>query len=141
MSNEIPFALWSPDEDVFWNSWIIAGICTEPHVYTPEYPGIFMSDQTSQGWIPKKNGEIVLGWHANVYISGPLVEQFTYGLPQFDQDGNLLPLFDRTWAAEVFRLTEQPADPVTGFPAGFRNADGVTYCDIRDLKSPTNVRA
>lgn len=139
----LEFACWAPDETTFWNSWIDAGICTEPHNFTAEYPGIMISDQTSQGWMPIDAGGVVVpGWHANVRITDPgLTAQFTYGLPQTDANGALLPLFTRTWAAEVFSLTEQAADPVTGLPAGFRNAQGVTYCDMQDISTPTNVIA
>lgn len=143
MTNDmIHFAVWSPSEELFWNSWKQAGIVTAPFEFTPEYPGITISDQTRQGWIPKsKTGEIIPGWHANVRINGPLVQQFTYGLQQYDEQGNLLNLFDRTWAAEVFSLTQKEADPVTNFPAGYRNTDGITYGDVRDIKTPSNVWA
>ena len=65
--------------------------------------------------------------------------EFTHTLEQHDQAGDLLPLWDRTWAAEVFGLTAQPADPETGFPAGMRNTAGVTYADPMDIHTPTNV--
>lgn len=85
--------------------------------------------------------EPVPGWHANVHVYGDLAAEMTYGLAQTDVDGNMLDVFDRTWATHIFALTEQSADPVTGFPAGYRNSDGVTYCDSRDLSSPTCVWA
>lgn len=143
MISTIDFAVWSPNEETFWQSWITAGICTAPHTYTAEYPGIIISDQTTQGWTPTKvDASPVAGWHANVRITDPnLIWQFTNGLPQTDAEGNLLNLFDRTWATYVFSLTEQPKDLETGFPAGYRNNTGVTYCDIRDIKSPSNVWA
>lgn len=152
MTHTLDFAVWAPDADTFWNSWIAAGICTAPYEFTAEYPGITISDQTSQGWTPTRatgqtdaNGnairEPVPGWHANVRIVGGLVWQFTNGLPQTDENGAVLDLFQRTWATMVFSLTQQPTDPVTGFPAGYRNADGVTYCDTRDIRTPTNVFA
>lgn len=53
-----------------------------------------------------------------------------------DADHNPTPEY-----ANGFVITEQPADQTTGFPAGYRNADGVTYCDVRDLSSPSNVWA
>lgn len=145
----IEFSIWSPDEATFWQSWIDAGICSAPREFTAAYPGISISDQTSQGWTPTRaTGQIVdgvpvmaqvPGWHANVRITHPaMVAQFTAGLTQVDADGNLLPLFERTHAASVFGLVEQPADPVTGFPHGYRNTTGVTYCDPRDISSPSN---
>jgi len=135
----LDFAVWSPDEATFWSSWISAGICTAPREFSPEYPGMQITDQTSQGWTPVDNdGATVPGWHANVRVSGPLVAEMTYGLPQVGEDGQVLSIFDRTWATHIFALTEQPQDHVTGFPAGYRNATGVTYCDVRDIKTPTN---
>lgn len=143
MINQLDFAVWSPDEETFWTSWIVAGICSAPHTYTEKYPGIIISDQTSQGWEPtKEDGTLIPGWHANIKITNSnLIWQFTNGLPQTDKNGNLLNLFDRTWATYVFSLTEQPKDPITGFPAGYRNNTGVTYCDTRDIKSPSNIWA
>lgn len=142
MTYKIDFAVWSPTEEVFWNSWIARGICTAPYAWTPDYPGIQISDQTAQGWTPtREDGTPVPGWHANVRITGPLVWEFTNGLEQYGEDGALLSLFDRTWAAEVFGLTEQPADPETGFSAGMRNSAGVTYADAKDIRTPTNIWA
>lgn len=149
----IDFEVWSPDEATFWASWVTANICTGPYEFTAEYPGILISDQTAQGWVPTRatgeldeNGQSILeavpGWHANVRITDPgLIWQFTNGLPQTDANGVLLNVFERTWATYVFALTEQPEDPVTGFPAGYRNANGVTYCDSRDISTPANVWA
>lgn len=139
MTYKIDFAVWAPDEATFWQSWISRGICTAPYAWTPDYPGIQISDQTQQGWIPMREGSPVPGWHANVRISGPLVAEFTHTLEQYDEDGNLLPLWVRTWAAEVFGLASQPADPETGFPACMRNTAGVTYADPMDIHTPTNV--
>ena len=140
MTYKIDFAVWSPTEEVFWNSWIARNICTAPYQWTPDYPGIQISDQIQQGWTPmREDGSPVPGWHANVRITGPLVAEFTHMLEQYGEDGDLLPLWDRTWAAEVFGLTDQPADPETGFPAGMRNTAGVTYADPMDIHTPTNV--
>ena len=140
MTYKIDFAVWAPDEATFWQSWIARGICTAPYQWTPDYPGIQISDQIQQGWTPtREDGSPVPGWHANVRITWPLVAEFTHSLAQYGEDGDLLPLFERTWAAEVFGLTAQPADNETGFPAGMRNSSGVTYADARDIHTPTNV--
>ncbi len=162
MSNPILFGVWAPDAATFWQSWVTAGICTAPNVFTPEYAGkLQLSTQTEQGWTPTRaTGQMITdamgnlvpervpvsGWHCNVKVHDPaLIAMFTHQLPQTDQDGKLLPLFERTWAGEVFQLTEQPADPTTGFPAGMRNSSGVTYADltpgVTPFKSPTNTWA
>lgn len=152
---EIRFSVWAPDEATFWASWQAAGIVDADRNQTSEYAnGFVISDQTSQRWRPmRKTGNMAIdafgdlieemttvpGWHANVKVYGDLAAQMTYGLNQTDQDGALLNVFDRTWATHIFALTEQPADPTTGFPAGYRNNTGVTYCDARDIATPTNI--
>lgn len=148
---EIRFAVWAPDEATFWASWQQAGIVDAERNVMPEYRnGFAISDQTSQGWTPTLDtGQVdgdgnpimepVPGWHANVIVYSPLAAEMMYGLNQTDEDGDLLDVFDRTWATHIFQLTYQDADPVTKFPAGYRSSQGVTYCDARDIKTPTNV--
>ena len=148
----ILFGVWAPSEAVFWASWVTAGIVDEDGNFTAEYSGIQISSQTDQGWTPTRpTGEFdedgnpimeaIAGWHCNVRVSGPLVAEMTYGLDQYDAEGNLKNVFDRTWAVNIFQLSEQPADPTTGFPAGYRNNTGVTYADSNDFTSPSNVWA
>lgn len=66
----------------------------------------------------------------------------TAGLQQYDEDGNLLPLMQRTWAAYVFGLTEvQAIDPESNFPYEATVLDGdIQYGDPINLKSPANER-
>jgi hypothetical protein len=132
----LTFGIWSPDEATFWTSWRNRGIVDSSNNFTPEYSNGIQLTTTWGGQI-----EGVPGWHCNARVFGSLEQQFIYGLNQTDQDGNLLDIFDRTWAAEVFGLTEQPADPVTGFPAGYRNGTGITYTDSCNFSSPSNVWA
>jgi len=131
----IEFGLWAPSREAVIQSWVAAGILDVNGIPTPDYSGVQMTDS----WPGIIDG--VAGYHCNVRVSGPLVAEMTYGLPQHDAGGNLLDVFDRTWAAQIFQLTAQPADPVTGFPAGMRNSAGVTYCDIRDIVTPSCVWA
>lgn len=150
----IQFAVWSPDEETFWQSWINAGIIEidedGKRQFTSEYPGIEVSDQTMQGWVPQRptgatdeDGHPIMGpvpgWHCNVQVTGPLVDEMTYGLDQRDEDGNEKSVFDRTWATNIFALTYRDADPQTGFPSGYRNNTGVCYADSKDLSSASNV--
>lgn len=152
----IDFAVRAPDEATFWQAWENAGIvgydAEGNRVLAPEYREIAISSQTSDGWVPTRDSgrvdedgnaimEPVPGWHANVRVHGDLALQMTAGLPQYDDDGNLLDVFQRTHAVQVFGLTEQPADAVSGFPAGYRNSTGVHYADTAHLKSPSNVWA
>ena len=146
------FAVWAPTENTFWDSWINANIVDNNHVYTSEYPGISISSSTNQFWLPTKptgsndaNGnpitQLVDGWHANIKVSGPLVQEFTYSLDQYHANGQLKNIFDRTWAVQIFQLTYRDADANTGFPAGYRNNTGVCYTDMLDFSSPTNIWA
>lgn len=135
------FGCWSPSEAVFWQSWISAGICTAPNEFASRYAGQVEVSTSWSGIVAKADGTTVPGWHCNVRIEDALAEEFAYGLNQIDAEGVMLPLFDRTWAAEVFGLTYQPADPVTGFPAGMRDNTGVTYADPAAFRSPSLVWA
>lgn len=136
----ISFGVWSPDEATFWQSWQQAGIVDEDRNFTPEYADHIQITTSWEGIVTDGEGSVIPGWHCNVRVGGVLEQQFTYGLNQTDPEtGDLLDIFDRTWAAEVFGLTEQPADETTGFPAGFRNNLGVTYTDARNFTSPSNV--
>jgi hypothetical protein len=148
----INFGIWAPDEATFWQSWQTAGIVDENRNFKPEYSEIQITAGAWGGQVVKTpavmDGTTVVtpavmvsGWHCNARVFGSLEQQFIYGLNQTDQDGNLLDIFDRTWAAEIFQLTEKPEDPETGFPAGYRNNTGVTYTDSRNFSSPSNVWA
>lgn len=157
MTQTLDFALRATSEKDFWDSWILAGICSAPNEFTREYPGIQMTDKTSQGWAPERTTgrmtvddfgnkveekEPVPGWHCNVKVTGTLVKEFEYGLDKYNEDDTLKNIFDRTWAKEVFGLKWQDVDPMSGFPAGYKNAAGtVTYCDTQDIKTPTNTWA
>ena len=155
----IDFAVWAPSEAAFWQSWIDSGvveIVDGVRQYTAEYPGIFAT--ADGGWngiivktpavLDEDGNEItpavmVDGWHTNVRVHGPLVDQMTAGLDQYEADGETLKsVFDRTHAVTVFGLTNTPADAATGYPVGYANtASGVRYADPRDFSSPSNVIA
>lgn len=137
---EIRAGVRSPDEATFWGKWIARGICTAPY----EFVGIYaqcvqITTQSRDGWTPTKNGVPVNGWHANFRVTGPLAAQFRAGLPQTDENGAPLGIWQSTNAATVFGLTYQDADPDSGFPAGYRDEVGNVYADASDFKSPTNV--
>jgi len=142
---DIRFIIHATDEAVFKARWIEAGILedTEGYVFRSPYPGVELSDQTRQGWVPTRaDGSVPPGWHANCRVTGPLVETMTAGLPQYDENGELLHVLDRTWANYIFGLADERAvDPISGFPYGARTEDAeVQYGDPRDLSSPSNVR-
>jgi hypothetical protein len=142
---DIRFTIRATDEATFRARWIEAGILEdEPgYVFRPPYPGVELS--ATQGWsgvITDAEGNVVPGWHANCRVTGPLVETMIAGLEQYDAEGNLLHVLQRTWASYIFGLTEEQAvDPTSGFPYGAKTGDGaVQYGDPRDIKSPANVR-
>ena len=154
MSGVIDFGVWAPDEATFWASWEAAGIIEYDvdgnRHYTAEYQGIEVTSSwpgivTKTPAVEDEDGNIITpavlvsGWHCNVRVTGPLVAEMTYGLPQHNEDGTLKDVLMRTWAMQLFGLEWSEADPVTGFPAGCRNADGITYSDTRNFSSPDNV--
>jgi hypothetical protein len=159
--DNISFTIRATDEATFIQRWREAGILEpepdpetgNPYVFRTPYLGVELT--VNQGWngiISKPTGEVdergfpvmeaVPGWHCNAYVYGPLVETMTAGLDQYDAEGNLLHVLQRTWASYIFGLTEEQAiDPNSGFPYGAKTADGeVQYGDPRDLKSPANGR-
>jgi len=142
----LSFAIWAPDEQTFWQSWVSAGICTEPYIWTPEYSDLIQLTDWHGGKIPllDEQGEVTgvkPGWFANCRISGRLAQELTTGLDQYDEDGNLKDVFARSRLVDVLGLTAQPADSETGFPAGWRNSAGVAYTDMRNVRTPYNVWA
>jgi len=141
----IEFTIRATDEETFRARWIGAGILEdEPgYVFRAPYPGVELT--ATQGWsgiITDAEGNVVPGWHANARVTGPLVETMTAGLPQYDENGELLHVLQRTWASYIFGLTEEQAvDTESGFPYGAKTDDGaVQYGDSRDLSTPANVR-
>ena len=158
----LSFGVWSPSKEAFFQAWTDAGIGQmveqdgqQVWQYNEPYRGAIQTTADSWSGIIVKTPAVldedgveitpavmVDGWHCNVRVHGQaLIDQFIQGLPQTDEDGNLLSIWERTHAAAFFQLTEQPADPATGFPAGFRAPSGVTYADIQDFSSPANVWA
>lgn len=153
----IKFGVWAPDRDTFILSWIEAGIwdydANSRLQYLPPYAGGMDTNMDSWPGIivktpavidPQTFEEItpavlVNGWHTNVRVYGEaLIQQFTAGLPQTDEEGNLLSVWQRTHAAAVFGLQYKEADPSTGFPSGHTNGQ-VVYADAADFSSPANV--
>lgn len=133
-------------EEAFRQRWIAAGILEDApgYVFKPAYRnGVELT--ATQGWsgiITDAEGNEVPGWHCNCVAWGDVAEAMTAGLAQTDAEGNLLRLFNRTWAAYVFGLSEtQAIDPESGFPYGATIEDGsIQYGDPRDLSTPANVR-
>lgn len=132
----ISFGVWAPTETVFWQSWISAGICKEPNVFNAPFAGCVEVSTKWPGIVPAKLlGQTVYGWHANVRVFGAVEASFRAGCPTVGT------IWETTHAAEAFGLTQQDADPETGFPAGMRSSTGVVYADASAFKSPANVWA
>lgn len=148
----ITFSMWAPDQDTFWQAMIAAGICTAPGELSEAYagcvefftswPGIVMTVTGTDPQTGEPTYSQVPGWHTNIRVFGQVAEEMTHGLNQYDDQGNLLPIWDRTWAVQVFNLTEVGMDPVTKFPTGYRSDKfGVRYCDFTALKTPSLIIA
>ena len=79
----------------------LPGIDVDPIIGTPEYEtGIPIVD------VPSPDGEtpavLKSGWHCNVRISGEREQEEIDGLPQTDEDGNILPAAQRTHFGSAF---------------------------------------
>lgn len=135
----IEFGVWAPSEAAFFDSWIAAGICDAERRLSPPYDTCVATTAGTWQGVVARDGEPVAGWHCNVRVWGAVEASFTSGIEQYDEHGNLRDALERTWAADAFSLTEQPADPATGFPAGWRSPSGVVYTDSRNFTSPACV--
>lgn len=127
--NQIDFAVWAPSKEIWLQSWIAAGILDADGNAAPGYSDRIETTADTWPGIILKAGEPVAGWHCNVRVAGTLAAQF----PSTEAAWQ--------WAIATFGLTQQPADTVTGFPAGWRSPQGVTYCDPASFSSPSNVWA
>lgn len=148
---EIAFSIRSiHGESAFRARWIQQGILEdEPgYVFRPAYMGVeITAAQGHPGVLTVGHDENgapinVAGWHANAYARGAISEAMTAELPQVDESGNLLPLFQRTWVSYVFSLLETPGiDPDSGFPYQATVEDGaIQYGDLADIATPMIVR-
>jgi len=73
----------------------LPGITIDPQIGTPEYEtGIPIVDVPSPDEVTPPI--LKTGWHCNVRISGEREQEEIEGLPQTDEDGNLLPVSQRT---------------------------------------------
>lgn len=136
----IEFAVRSPSEADFWLSFQDANICDAERKLLPPYDACVQVADWG-GAIPDAEGNAKPGWFCNVRVGGVIEAQMAAGLVQRDSNGDLLPVFQRTRAAQAFRLTDQPKDEASGFPAGMRNTRGVHYADVADISTPFNVWA
>ena len=88
---------------------------------------------------------MIEGWHVNVRYYGSTAEAVTQGLPQADEAGNLLPLFERT---RILQLVSQRtgesmswSQNAAPLPPGCVNSDGVRLFDCGVLATPSRVWA
>lgn len=127
MANIIDFAIWAPDQATWLESWIAAGILDADGNPTEQYSDHIATTAGTWPGVVTKNGAAVTGWHCNVRVAGALAARFPDVATAWQ------------WAVVTFGLSQQPADPATGFPAGWRSPQGVTYCDPTEFRSPSNV--
>ena len=154
--SEIRFGVHAPSEEIFWKSWEEAEIVfwkteTKSWEFRDNYK-TNVEVASKQGWngiIIKSHfiegtGELSVtqlpGWYTNVIVYGAIANMMLAGLPQYDEDGNLKNIFERSKAIDFFSLTEAPFDEVTKRPKGYKNSSDVVYYDLNDVKTPYNVR-
>lgn len=70
---------------------------------------------------------IVGGFHANLLVNEPLLSVITADLPQTDDEGNVLPLFERTRILDMIPGLAQTAKDDK--PAGYTGRNGVRMFD------------
>jgi len=113
------------------NNVPLPGIDIDPTIGTPEYETgipIVETPASPEGEIP---AVIKSGWHANVRVSGEREMQEIEGLPQTDEDGNLLPAAERTHFGISFSATGSPtADGAT---------EGLSYANVALINELTVV--
>jgi hypothetical protein len=112
----------------------LAGINVDPLIGTPEYEtGIPIIDVPGSGGGDEELVPPVIktGWHCNVRLSGEREQQEIEGLPQTDEDGNLLPAAERTHFGIAFSDNGTVvADGVT---------EGISYANVALINEQTIV--
>jgi len=106
----------------------LPGITIDPTIGTPEYEtGIPIID------IPSPDDEtpavLKTGWHCNVRVSGGREQEEIEGLPQTDENGNLLPVSQRTHFGMTFTNT--------GNVIADGTAEGIQYANVALLNELT----
>lgn len=108
----------------------LPGIDIDPTLGTPEYEtGIPIIDVPS----PDDETPAVLksGWHCNVRVSGEREQQEVEGLPQMDDDGNMLPAAERTHFGIAFSDN--------GIVVADGTTEGVRYANVALINEQTIV--
>lgn len=108
----------------------LPGIDVDPTIDTPEYEtGIPIVD------VPSPDDEtppmLKIGWHCNVRLSGEREQAEIDGLPQTDEEGNLLPAAQRTHFGIAF------SDNGTVVADG--STEGVQYANVALINELTIV--
>lgn len=72
---------------------------------------------------------IIDGHHVNLCAYGELADMLTSGLPQYDSDGNLLGVFERTHILQLIPGLVWTPIPGPGVPSGYEGPNGVCLFD------------
>lgn len=76
------------------------------------------------------------GWYANLRGYGPVVAAMTAGIDQYDAEGNLRPLFERTRILSIVPGLVWTPIGGGGVPAGYTGAHGVRVYDPASVATP-----
>jgi hypothetical protein len=125
------------------------GADIDPAPGTPEYAtGIPIvapaSPKASQGLpseaLAKEGGppEFVQGFSANVRLSGALEQAQIAGIPQTDEQGNLLPLRERSKFGQTMSIDGVEWIGMNGITTGISDG-GVTFIDPESIASQQRV--
>lgn len=108
----------------------LPGIEIDPSPLSPEYEaGIPIIDVPSPDEVTPPI--LKTGWHCNVRVSGEREQEEIEGLPQTDEDGNLLPAAERTHFGITF------SDNGTVVADG--TTEGVQYANVALINEQTVV--
>lgn len=142
MSQDIDVCAWAPSREIARSFMVAVGIAEERD---GQIVPIVDCRIDEIGPIAKADGTVIDGWHVNVRYYGAAADMLTNGLPQTDQDGNLLDIFTRT---RILQLVDARTGDGLAWnanapplPPGYVNADGVRLFDCAVRKTPSRVWA
>lgn len=85
--------------------------------------------------------ETVSGHHANLRCFGDLAKWFIEGKEQYDEEGKLKSIFERTKILDVIKDLEFKEMVNEGVPSGYIGPNGVLLIDPKIVSTPYNVWA
>lgn len=142
--------IWAPDREAFIagmlaNSMMVQtddGPVAAPDVAIDEIGSIIASPATYDEEGNELTPAIMIdGYHVNLRAYGQFAEDVTYQLPQYNEEGNLLSIFDRTYLLHLVPDLNWVEISEEGVPAGWVGVHGVRMYDPQEVSTPIRVWA